>query len=588
MVRPISLFLKKIDISKLALIWCVGLPMLMDAGTSLESLANGAVQFSQRFSVQELQNRRLALLYDSVVSAEASSHMTEFEHSASFLPSKSCRFEDSKEIENVPGKRKAESVRSFYYSMRKRICNEPFDSTDPNFVFGHGHNNCFVNRDALPSANYMLGDSISNHFGLCVSNGLADACYARFCNPIEEDLYIVYNEAYKQIPRSLGENVPLATSCSVVEELGQPKEVPISNPFEAHHLDAKPLVISDQNTGNGINLWSGFGESKATDSPISGCDALLHNLGYTSPLSPMPIWKTIDGVSVSTFAFQEHGNLESTNSPGYDLHCLDSRHKNQIPCDNTENSIPSPNEYLADLSDTLLNFTNEEELLFRNADGKDGIDKSYIDGLSSLLFDSPDNYLDISVGEHCGESVDEGRSCGGGGGRAVCSSLSQTLPCSSYRNLQFPELHGVICCSLNTEDTEIPNNDVFLPNQMPSSTLSSVTHLIHEASDFEWAKHLNYNNADSSLEKQPAPGFDSLMSYPQANAISTKQEVDALATIRNQHSLHAEFSSVEMTIPELVVNSSSGDQEELPSDIDGDVPHFSDVEAMVEIYNIGC
>ncbi|MCE5165650.1 hypothetical protein HAX54_011287 [Datura stramonium] len=45
----------------------------IEAGASLESLAKGAVQFSQRFSVQELQDRWHALLYDTVVSAEAAS-----------------------------------------------------------------------------------------------------------------------------------------------------------------------------------------------------------------------------------------------------------------------------------------------------------------------------------------------------------------------------------------------------------------------------------------------------------------------------------------------------------------------------------
>ncbi|EOA23562.1 hypothetical protein CARUB_v10016756mg [Capsella rubella] len=51
----------------------------IEAGASLESLAKGAVQFSRRFSIRELQDRWHALLYDPVVSADAAFRMTELE-----------------------------------------------------------------------------------------------------------------------------------------------------------------------------------------------------------------------------------------------------------------------------------------------------------------------------------------------------------------------------------------------------------------------------------------------------------------------------------------------------------------------------
>ncbi|KAL9275817.1 Microspherule protein 1-like protein [Drosera capensis] len=51
----------------------------VEAGASLESLAKGAVQFSRRFTVRELQNRCHALLYDPVISADAAARMIEFE-----------------------------------------------------------------------------------------------------------------------------------------------------------------------------------------------------------------------------------------------------------------------------------------------------------------------------------------------------------------------------------------------------------------------------------------------------------------------------------------------------------------------------
>ncbi|KAI8015907.1 Microspherule protein 1 [Camellia lanceoleosa] len=687
----------------------------VEAGASLESLAKGAVQFSQRFTVHELKNRWDALLYDPVISAEASAHMIEFERAASSLPSKPNRFENSKEVKCVSGKRKAESVRNCYYSMRKRICNEPFDSMDLNFVVEPGHNNCFGNGDQ-PSANSIPGDPISNNFGLEDSNlditcccfpefgagniasanvGVTvDAFYTRFHNPVEEDLRMAHNNVLERIPCNIGENGPLAMSCSGFEELGQPK-VPVSNLFES--------------IGNRENLHSEFGGSQVFNSPISDCGASLHNLGYASPLPLIPIWRTCEGVSAltipdvqlrvneqdmeDTFALPKDGNMDKANTSGYDVVHMDCKQKDQMPCDNSKNSTSSPNDYLAELSNTLMNFTNEEELLFMNADGKDGIEKSYIDGFSSLLLDSsngdmpniaatevavaPDNYLGTSGGEHCEELDDMGQSHYGDG-YAVCNSRSQMLPCASAVNTEFPEMrNGVICCTLNTEETEIPSNDdIFLLNQMPSSSLSSPTQLkFHEANnptssfvkgfsdhqkanagclnlmkreqchfpprmrgsqmvpemglshvvgdrgvkfelsnndssylpfqvsstacqgsskisvanvsttpfpsatlkdeatDIERSKHLNYN-ADYYVEK-PAPGFDCPLSYPQGKAISIKQEVNS-TTIQNQQALPAELSS-----GELFVNHSSTDQEQLHLENDGDIPHFSDVEAMI-------
>ncbi|XP_057490115.1 uncharacterized protein LOC130776085 isoform X1 [Actinidia eriantha] len=711
----------------------------VESGASLESLAKGAVQFSRRFTVQELQIRWLALLYDPVVSAEASARMIEFERSAVSLPSKPCRCEDSKESNRVSGKRKAESVRSYYYSMRKSICNEPFDSTNLNYLVGPGHNDCSGNGNEPSAASCMLVDPISNHFGLRDSNvdithssvpefgteGIsaanagvtADACYTGFHSSVKEDLQMAQNNMHARIPCTFGENVPLAISCSVVKESGQPKIVPVSNMSEAHHLDSKPSVIHDQSLGNMDKVCSGFGGSQVFDSPISDCGGLLHNLGCTSPLPPMPIWSTIEGISAptipdvhlsgsgqdtaDTFAFPERGNLENANTSGYDDVILDSKNKIQVPCDTTH-LTPSSTDYFAELSDALLNFTNDEELFFMGAGEKDGIDKSFIDGFGSILLDSPNgnmpniaateaataphSYLATSGGEHCGVSDDK-RQChysDAPDGHAVCSSESRMAIFVSSMNPQFPELrNGVICCLLNTEDTEIPSNDdVFLPYRMPSSPLSSVTqsrfheadistssfvndftdhqkanagclnrmkiewkipgqshfsshmrgsqlvaeknasHLLggrevkievsnsdhpHSAfriastdcqdavktsangsisnplpaimeggvTDIEQANHLNYN-ANSYLVK-PVSGFDNLMSYAQANAISCKHEVNALA--QNQRA-HAELSSVKMTVPDLVINHSPADQE-VPSDIDDDVPHFSDVEAMI-------
>ncbi|KAG5531604.1 hypothetical protein RHGRI_026275 [Rhododendron griersonianum] len=51
----------------------------VEAGASLEALAKGAVQFSRRFTFQELQDRWHSLLYDPDIAAQASACMGELQ-----------------------------------------------------------------------------------------------------------------------------------------------------------------------------------------------------------------------------------------------------------------------------------------------------------------------------------------------------------------------------------------------------------------------------------------------------------------------------------------------------------------------------
>ncbi|KAA8537562.1 hypothetical protein F0562_027170 [Nyssa sinensis] len=509
----------------------------VEAGVSLESLAKGAVQFSQRFTVQEPQDRWNFLPYDPVVSAEASARMIEFECSAPIIPSKPNRFENLNEDECVLGKRKFESVHKCYYAMRKRICNEPLDSTDLSFLVAPGNNNCIGNGDESPSANGILSDPISNHFAVqnlnfdimhcafpqfptgSAAGTSVDITAHAFCtglqNPVEDYLHVDQNSMHKQIACTFAEDLSLTGCCSGIEELDQPEELPVCDLFEVDDLEEKALAIFDQINGNPGNICSGFRGSRVSNSPISDCGASFHNLVYSSPLPPTPIWCTIEGLSAPTppdvhlnekeehtgdaFALPDDHDAKNTDTLGYDVVYSDSKLENQMQCDDMKTSIPSSDDYLVELSNTIFNFTSEEELHFVDDDGKDGIEKSYIDGLSLLLLDSPDvngmpnmdgtrasvaapdEYLSISGGVCPGELHDDGHPRSGDG-YTIFSLEAKVLPSALTVDFQFSELcDGVICCMLNTEDTEIPcNDDVFLPIGMPSS-LSSVTKLnFHE------------------------------------------------------------------------------------------------------------
>ncbi|KAL6647327.1 hypothetical protein ACP70R_014764 [Stipagrostis hirtigluma subsp. patula] len=103
----------------------------VEAGDSLESLAKGAICFSHKFTLQELQDRWHSLLYDSETSAQASSCMAKYETELSTsTPAKANKLFNSNAKDFVLCKRKIDSVKNQYYAMRKRVCLEPCLSAD--------------------------------------------------------------------------------------------------------------------------------------------------------------------------------------------------------------------------------------------------------------------------------------------------------------------------------------------------------------------------------------------------------------------------------------------------------------------------
>ncbi|CAD6220740.1 unnamed protein product [Miscanthus lutarioriparius] len=103
----------------------------VEAGASLESLAKGAVCFSHKFTLPELQDRWYSLLYDSETSAQASARMAKFEMELSASnPAKASKLFNPKAKCFSLYKRKIDSVKNHYYAMRKRIRHEPCLSAD--------------------------------------------------------------------------------------------------------------------------------------------------------------------------------------------------------------------------------------------------------------------------------------------------------------------------------------------------------------------------------------------------------------------------------------------------------------------------
>ncbi|XP_061350852.1 uncharacterized protein LOC133295934 [Gastrolobium bilobum] len=457
----------------------------VEAGASLESLAKGAVQFSRKFNFREIQDRWYSLLYDPIISAQASGYMTNFELSALPHSSRIVKFGHSKDRKIDGVKRKAESVRTCYYAMRKRFRNEAFASLDLSFLADQQIGNYAVNgsgSEPLPE-NCMTEGANSIHFsnldpahyafpenvmdGCVATNGVtAHPFYAGVEDPIEENFPMEQKIILKEESQILGNNVSLN---GAVEDVL--KELATDSLNGDDSLDRMPLSAFNHINNDPGNLCSVFDGNHVFDSPKLECGTSFNTL-QLSPLPEMPIWRTD----------------ESIQEP-------------DMPCDGFEDSIACGDAYLAELSNSLLNFSDEEELYLMDLDGKDGIDKSFYDGLSSLLLNSPNGVSPDQIPEQaetgslvtsqahvtnqsvsCHAEVDDNPGLHSSGVQVVHKIHFQMPSSVSAKDPLFPELiNGVICCTLNTEDPEVPSNDdVFLPFDVPPSTFSFFNHRASE------------------------------------------------------------------------------------------------------------
>ncbi|KAK9129740.1 hypothetical protein Sjap_010227 [Stephania japonica] len=541
----------------------------VEAGASLESLAKGAVQFSRRYTTRELQDRWYALLYEPETSEQASACMFQLENATFGISSRSNGFGDSG-LSRGSRKRKEESVRSHYYGIRKRICNDSFGNMD-DFLATPNINDCSGDGDGCQEQLAIhneppigiLGDPIRRHFsiqdtefdmmhhgfslgvapesGVGVENGahtfhggdansrqhgvpneiMGTNCLYEFVgsvHPMSVDEIggsdigqsFHHDNGHKDIPLILGENLDGFENDSVVQDIEPSQAMSVSNLFENDVLRTKELPDFDtsDHPGNGC---SDFGRQEF-HSPVSESMASFHHLGYSSPVPTEPIWKAIGDMSSACIAIEgKVGEKEKDPEDKLGLHADTTKRINS--CDNDVlqhdvfHSQPQPegtvsnaelnnsnsitDGELAKLRCSLLDFEND--VIFLDEEGKELMDKSSVEGLKSILL-SPDDVHHCSVSnvsEPQTSVVPDAHDGVVGAGKhaldekpeVTVSNPEVNLPSSeSVPNPHFPELlNGVICCTLNTEDPEIPSNDdVFLPGQSFSLNTSIFQHSSEE------------------------------------------------------------------------------------------------------------
>lgn len=430
----------------------------MQAGGSLESLAKGAVRFSQRYTLRELQQRWYSLLYDPFISAEASVDMIELERSASKLPSGLSKLGNSKESWNFSKKRKSQSVRSCCYALRKRVRNEPFNSEGFKCLVRPGNGRQLRTGDDTVTGDHMLGDPNLSLFDLQES----DFEILRHAFPnILMDGVINTTNALRKDAESPTEGFPVEQD-DLSREMPGPlgRETCCMELFETNSLDAKLLPAFDPMNHNGENVCQQLEQDHAFNFSFLDSGASFHRIDFLSPLPNIHIWKDAEDISPPLDIRQNFLSLE-------DAFSIEDRETY-----NADQSVVSAKGYLADLSRSLLDFTNEEELLSVGVDAKALSDKSYYDDWSSLLLNSP---VDVNQG---GDTLGFSEAVTSAVASKtdlvsdnICKSEEFMVSNASGTTTQFSETcHGFMFCTLNMEDPEIPcNADVVFSKTLATS-----------------------------------------------------------------------------------------------------------------------
>ncbi|KAK3224247.1 hypothetical protein Dsin_011272 [Dipteronia sinensis] len=575
----------------------------VEAGACLEALAKGAVRFSRKFTLQELEERWYSLLYDPVISAEASARMLEFERSASNNLLKSLGSCVSVDNAEVPPKRKVESVRGMYHALRKRTCIRPSNSSNQSFLGsahlsdgfrdGTGSLEHVKPRNETPVGSSMLGVCTQNHYEF----------------PDMDLDFLHHEQHHNNLIRE-----------SIEYDIFEQENVR----EDSAHILGKTLV----DFGNSQAV-EGMGPSRAL--PESG--ASYHSLEYSSPQPRTPLWKAIEVVSAPAMPISmSHGDRGQGSKETF-----------MLPDD------------LAHLSDSLLNFGNENDLGFTDADREGTTKKSCHVNIESILLSSPNGVrgddvpdvkepqkrLTVPDGSCHPVLKDIGNKSHSSQGNQHCIRSSEVNEPSSTSipKLQSHELLDVeMVCVLNTEDQEIPCNDDFVPGKVvtTSALQTSYKEASHPASTFANRKDSGQKLSMLRKEDNPAQHFPgSQMGGPVmfggighehpvfSSGVKTKSlDVHCLAGISRQvssahadpnhcrssfatpksvthglkeKSLYASFgtdcplhqisSSTSDAFPRPESNPSTGGQkaslEQEISESDDDIPNFDDIESLI-------
>jgi hypothetical protein len=452
----------------------------------LESLAKGAVCFSRKFTLQEIQDRWNSLLYDPEISSQASSRMTEYENELSTSdPAKANKLFNSKAKKIAFQKRKIDSVKNIYYAMRKRICNDPCGTADLGFLVApcscmSAGEECVCGGLPKISQGHHIINNIEPGMSSVSRYGEVGASYngehlypemnghsfrtkhtegiARNGDPTNIGPYgfldagqMSEHHAYgaKNHPSSEGNSVSL----KVISDF--------QDSMQIHHLDSnhcgngvaesKTLVIPNQVGVDHVHFDNNVQEpmdlqvtgqpegSQAPDGAIWGGvharDTLTFSDDKKIKSENITFQTTLDGVICTS-------DLDHTEIPETDFIDFPFFNNTDEFMLNGENFLNSPSE------------ANQEDL--------DDPDSKVVPGVGSAMH----SLAQPNENNMCCDQIDPGHV------RTNLADVSSTILVSG--SLEVPCPGRYVECVLNTEDPEIPcNDDVATPSEYPQCSTSA-------------------------------------------------------------------------------------------------------------------
>ncbi|KAJ6774588.1 FHA DOMAIN PROTEIN [Salix purpurea] len=576
----------------------------IEAGASLEALAKGAVKFSRKFSVRELSDRWHSLLYDNDVSAEASSRMVELHLSNFSLPklntntsSSSSKFGVAvKESDSV--KRKFECVRQLYYEMRKKMRKRGGEGCGDFFFLDSLDGGSFEGGVGFGGSG-GFGEDDRVRFGFVGGNegGEGDVCIEREnvrkdVQDIEDGLVECQDSERSEAPGSC--DVPESDAlihAGRIESLAP--RVPLGKGMEDVSAPKMPSSVNVEGKGHSEGeLMVNHGDVHGNKMNLVGVEA-------------------------------DHSRLELRDETVFDV---------------LDRSTAISESDFPDISDSLMNFPNDDDPLFIDVNGKDAMVKACYDSITtSLLVSSPNDVQgdvpdvkdpvisasDTSLGIPDGACpaeleviAEESHSVGGNKDIHSVSEMD-TPPSSSAsapKNLSSDENDVEMECTLNMEDFEIPcNDDVFIGKTIASPIKEQTSYMTHNLP----SSRINKKDCKQEvilLKKEEIPaqcrtspqivGWNMLpVTNPRCQPVCSDAKCDSRALIsRSVITTHVEPSEggaalgsptsstiglpksgslhEKLSLPiKFISVPSTSNQEESGSD--DDVPSFSDIEAMI-------
>lgn len=531
----------------------------VEAGAALEALAKGAVRFSRRFTIKELQERWHALLYIPEISAKAAARMVEFELSQMEL-SKPTRSSKLKSNEEFVRKQRPESVRNHYYNMRKRIDAERILSLDDNCFFANesavtcigSANGDFqevaATIDAVcPATVDMEGTAVAPSFGFSSSrldiddrtlsqmvsflatreveavgsafttNGCYDFSRHDPSNILSDTVVGGGNEhisvenvnqLVEDMPQAIVENAATIHHMPYIVE----SRMPLDATNTALTADNVPIVSSvpvfDHNPGDCKTIETRFVRTEHMQEASAENASTLDMLSQPTIrdwevddvfLMPSMIAGIKDNVDVQIKGADDEADGRGLEEPQRDgclmLNSSTTKDSIHLSSEGLEQSLvmEPQHESLERSAFQFLPTSSEGAHVYGSGDGHDMLDKvrclniGYNNSCTPVKIElqpEPSECLDIKAVDSLANSVSE---------KSVCEQsrdldIVSASPCMSAVPTQVSQeskndaaklggasftshdtcqpllfVHGPMVCTLNTEDTDVPCNDDFVP-----------------------------------------------------------------------------------------------------------------------------